>query len=338
MKGDRTPYLGLEFPPPRRPVERDVRERPEEPEPEPPRVRTNVLPFLATVVSVFMAGAGYPPLGNWSDLTRMLLHGWTFAVPLMAILLVHEFGHYIAARLHRVDASLPYFLPLPILSPFGTMGAVIAMRGRIRSRNALLDIGASGPLAGLVVAIPVLVLGLALSTVGPNSGGHYEQEGQSLLYLALKRMVLGPIPEGWDVHLHPTAFAGWAGLLVTMINLLPWGQLDGGHVAYALFGRRHDDIARLFRAALLPLFLYNAARFILPVLLGHSDLWWWFAVSNSLFWLMWYVVLGIIARVSGGSAHPHTEPGELSPGRRVVAIVTLVFFVLLFMPTPLAFY
>lgn len=340
MSEERTPYLGLEFPPPKKALERTVWERQEEPEPDPePRsVRTNVLLFLATVASVFMTGAQYPQISNWFDFKQMLLHGYTFAVPLMAILLVHEFGHYIAARLHRVDASLPYFLPLPFLSPFGTMGAVIAMRGRIRSRNALLDIGASGPLAGLVVAIPVLVVGLACSTVGPNGNGHYEQEGQSLLYMALKRLVFGRIPDGWDVQLHPTAFAGWAGLLVTMINLLPWGQLDGGHVAYALFGRRHDDIARVFRAALIPLFLYNAARFILPVVLGRSTMWWWFAVSNSLFWLMWYVVLGFIARASGGAAHPRTEPGELSPLRRVVAIVTLVLFVLLFMPTPLAFY
>jgi membrane-associated protease RseP (regulator of RpoE activity) len=341
MSDDRTPYLGLEFPPPQKRLNRDVWERQDAPEPDhsPRRVRTNVLLFLATVVSVFMTGAGYAGPSGSHDLLRLLLGGWTFAVPLLVILLFHEFGHYIAARLHRVDASLPYFLPMPFLSPFGTMGAVIAMPGRIRSRNALLDIGASGPLAGLIVAIPVLVLGLALSTVSPNHLEHGAmQEGQSLLYLALKRLVLGPIPDGWDVQLHPTAFAGWAGLLVTMMNLLPWGQLDGGHVAYALFGHRHDAIARLFRAALLPLFLYNAGRFILPVVLGHSNVSGWLAFSNSSFWLMWYVVLGVIARFSGGSEHPPTEPGDLSPGRRVVGIVTLVFFVLLFMPTPLTFY
>jgi membrane-associated protease RseP (regulator of RpoE activity) len=343
MSEDRTPYLGLEFPPSRRRIDVDVWEQQEEPKPAPRRVRVNVLLFLATVVSVFMTGAGYAaepkaPLGTWADLLRMVLGGWTFAVPLLAILLFHEFGHYIAARIHRVDASLPYFLPLPFLSPFGTMGAVIAMRGRIRSRNALLDIGASGPLAGLMVAIPVLAIGLSLSPVGVNGGAHYVQEGQSLLYLALKRAVLGPIPEGQDVQLHPTALAGWAGLLVTMLNLLPWGQLDGGHVAYALLGPGHERVARWFRAALLPLFLYNAARFMLPVLQDHSGLGWGFAFSNSVFWLMWYVVLGVIARASGGSAHPPTEPGELSPARRVVAVVTLVFFVLLFMPTPWAQY
>lgn len=347
MKSPESPFPELTFPPPRERYEPDVwAPRAPEPglDPSAPSYRRPVILFIATVVSVFLAGARYAaspeaPLGTWTDVVSVMLSGWTFAVPLMAILLVHEFGHYFAARLHRVDASLPYFLPLPILSPFGTMGAVIAMRGRIRSRNALLDIGASGPLAGLLVAIPLLAVGLSLSDVGPNPiGGHYDQEGQSLLYLALKRLVVGPIPDGEDVHLHPTAIAGWAGLLVTMLNLLPWGQLDGGHVAYALFGRQQDRYARLFRIALVPLFLLNAARFMVPVALGRSSLGWGLAVSNSLFWLVWFVVLGFIARLSGGAAHPPTEDSELSPGRRVVAVVTLVFFVLLFMPTPWATY
>jgi membrane-associated protease RseP (regulator of RpoE activity) len=300
----------------------------------------NALLFVATVLSVFQAGA-LASLGRPGDTWMEWLHaGAPFAVPLLLILVCHEFGHYIAARIHRVDASLPYFLPLPGLSPFGTMGAVIAMRGRIRSRNALLDIGASGPLAGMAVAIPVLAIGLSLSPVKANGldGGHYIQEGQSLLYMALKRLVVGVIPPGQDVQLHPTALAGWVGLLLTMLNLLPWGQLDGGHVAYALLGPKHHRVARLFRAALLPLFLYNAIRFMLPVALGHSDLGWGFAFGNSAFWLMWFIVLGVIGRFSGGAEHPPTDPSELSPKRRIVAIGTLLLFVLLFMPTPWATY
>jgi membrane-associated protease RseP (regulator of RpoE activity) len=342
MSEQRHPYFDVEFPA-SRPTPRSVWSRPEVPEPQPkPRnPRINALLFVATTISVFVQGAYYPNVDSWGDVLRTpirelfldTLTGWTFAVPLLGILLFHEFGHYIAARLHRVDASLPYFIPLPILSPFGTMGAVIAMQGRIRSRNALLDIGASGPLAGLVVALPVLAIGLSLSTVGPNPTGHYMQEGQSLLYLAIKRLVLGPIPDGYDVQLHPTAFAGWAGLFVTLINLLPWGQLDGGHVAYALFGKRQDGFARYVRLALLPLFVYNLAVFTLPVALGHSHLPMAVAVGNSLFWLMWYGVTGLIGRLSGGAP---TEPGELSPVRRVIAIITLIFFVLLFMPTPLS--
>ncbi|HVU03890.1 MAG TPA: site-2 protease family protein [Polyangiaceae bacterium] len=343
MSEERTPYLGLEFPAPRAPA-RDVwaRSGPPEPEPAPRRVRTNVILFVATVLSVFATGAKWSasggPITTWRELASYVLGGWTFAVPLMAILLCHEFGHYIAARIHRVDASLPYFLPAPIVSPFGTLGAVIAMNGRIRSRNALLDIGAAGPLAGMVVAVPVMIYGLSLSSVGPAHADGYIQEGQSLLYLALKRLVLGPIPEGYDVELHPTALAAWVGFLVTMINMLPWGQLDGGHVAYALFGEVQHFFARLFRWCLLPLFLYNAARFLLPVALSRSGLPWGFAVSNSMFWLMWFLVLGVIGRVSGGAEHPPTEPGALSPVRRVVAAFTLLLFVLLFMPTPLAQY
>src|SRR5688572_13627673 len=149
----------------------------------PPRWRTNLILFIATVFSVFLAGAGYagklPVDGSFLDVLRALPHGWTFAVPLLSILLFHEFGHYFAARFHRVDASLPYFIPLPFLSPFGTMGAVISMRGRIKSRNALLDIGASGPLAGLVIALPVLVIGLLQSPVQAIQSPSI-QEGQSL--------------------------------------------------------------------------------------------------------------------------------------------------------------
>jgi membrane-associated protease RseP (regulator of RpoE activity) len=310
--------------------------------PGPLRWRLNLALFVATILSVLLMGAIYraeEPPESLLGLLTILPTGWVFALPLMSILAVHELGHYVAARFHRVDASLPYFLPLPLLSPFGTMGAVITMRGRIRSRNALLDIGASGPLAGLVVAIPVVMIGLALSPVLPHTGSGYVQEGQSLLYLLLKRVVLGPIPEGHDVFLHPTALAGWAGLLVTMINLLPWGQLDGGHVAYALFGTRQHRYARYFRLALLPLFAFNVIRFAVPVLLGESSLPLGIAIgANSAFWLVWFVFLSFLAAASGGADHPPTEPGELSPARRIVAWVTLGFFLLLFMPTPWAQY
>lgn len=340
---ERPDTYDLRFPPPREAYEPYVDERRAVPQGEPrPRgssYRTQLILFVATVFSVFRAGSEYTGSpAAWTDVPGLFARGWAFAVPLLAILLCHEFGHYIAARIHRVDASLPYFLPLPLLNPFGTLGAVIAMRGRIRSRDALLDIGAAGPLAGLLVAIPVLAIGLMLSPVAPTVDGHYVQEGQSLLYLAMKRVVVGPIPDGYDVQLHPTALAGWAGLLVTMLNLLPWGQLDGGHVAYALFGSKQNGYARLFRLALIPLFLMNLARFVLPILHHHSTMPMEMAIGNSLFWMTWFIVLGVIGRVSGGADHPPTEPGALSPRRRVIAWLTLSFFVLLFMPTPMAFY
>lgn len=302
--------------------------------------RKNVGLFLLTLFSVFLTGAKWlhPALDLYDvgAVLRALPSGWTFAVPLLSILLFHEFGHFFAARYHRVPASLPFFIPMPVVSPFGTMGAVISMRGRIRSRDALLDIGASGPLAGLVIAIPVLLYGLAHSPVEVPPV-HSVQEGQSLLYLLLKRIALGPIPVDRDVMLNPVAFAGWSGLFVTALNLLPVGQLDGGHVAYALLGPRHNRFARWIHRSLLAVFAFNIVRFMLPVVRTQR----WDeagqAVSNSMFWLMWFGLLHLLARV-GGRDHPPTDPGELSRGRKVIAVITLVLFFLLFMPTPWAVY
>lgn len=315
--------------------------------PEPHRFdwRINIVLFAVTVVSVFLAGAMYPvpgaplpePPQGWAGLGAFLASGWRFALPLLAILLSHEFGHYFAARWHRVPASLPYFVPLPLFGLFGTLGAIIAMPARIRSRNALLDIGAAGPLAGMVVALPVMAIGLRLSPVIESPDIGY-QEGQSILYLLLKRLFVGPIPEGFDVNLHPTAFAAWAGFLITMINLIPFGQLDGGHIAYALFRDRHNAAARWIRLSLLGLFLYNLIIFVGPVFTGQSDRRLGDAFGNSAFWLVWFGLLFLLARLSGGVEHPPTEPGPLSPVRRKVAWFTLVLFALLFMPTPLATY
>jgi len=300
----------------------------------------NVVLFVLTVLSVFVTGAMYanPKLnpGDYGALLRALPSGWAFAVPLMSILLFHEFGHFFAARYHRVPASLPFFIPVPLVSPFGTMGAVIGMRGRIRSRDALLDIGASGPLAGLVVAIPVLVYGLMHSPIEMPSE-HSVQEGQSLLYLFLKRVTIGPIPVDRDVILNPMAFAGWSGLFVTALNLLPVGQLDGGHVAFALLGPKQNRIARFIHWSLLLVFAFNIVRFMAPIVRTRR----WDdagqAFSNSVFWLMWFGLLHLLSRV-GGRNHPPTDPGELSRGRKVVAVITLVLFLLLFMPTPWAVY
>ena len=310
--------------------------------PQPLRWKANLALFLATVVSVLFTGAdrwgaGIPRGIGLLGFAKALLGGWHFAVPLLAILLTHEFGHYIAARIHRVDASLPYFIPLPVYSPFGTMGAVISMRGRIRSRDALLDIGASGPLAGLCVAIPVLVVGLLQSRVEPIEG-HGLQEGQCLLYMLLKRVVVGPIPAGHDVFLSPMALAGWVGLFITMLNLVAVAQLDGGHIAYALFGPRQNRYARVIHAGLLLVFAYNAVRFVIPAALPWRG---WDpvedALGNSTFWLVWYGLIWVIKRV-GGEDHPPTEPGELHPVRKGLAVLSLVMFALLFMPTPMSSY
>ena len=269
----------------------------------------------ATVASVFLAGTGWgqvvPEEDGLGGLLKILPQGWPFAVPLLLILLVHEFGHYFAARLHHVEASLPFFIPMPVLSPFGTMGAVISMKGRIKSRNALLDIGASGPLAGLVIAIPVLVIGLMSSEVKPITGSGI-QEGQSLLYLLMKRIVVGPIPPGHDVFLSPTALAGWTGLFVTSLNLIPIGQLDGGHIAYAVFGRR--------------------ARYVSAITLVTTLL----LTLGSLSWILIAVIMLMMAFFLG-LRHPHIpdEGRPLDGHRKLVALFAAVMFILCFTPVPI---
>lgn len=293
--------------------------------------RINLACFVATVATVFWVA----PAWGWETPSGALDHlraGWPFAVPLLAILLCHEFGHYFAARWHGVPASLPYFIPIPL--GLGTFGAVITVPERIRSRNVLLDFGAAGPLAGLVIALAVLALGLSWSPVLPLPDSGYRQEGQSLLYFGLKYLVLGPIPEGHDVSLHPTAVAGWAGLLLTMLNLMPYGQLDGGHIAYALLGKRHTLLSRWVRRGVLVLFLVQLARFLTPIALGQSDQPWYFALLNSSTWLVWFVFLSLLRRSQDGDDHPETDDAVLSGARRVVAWLCALLFVLLFMPTP----
>jgi len=302
-----------------------------------------VLLFMLTVWSMFAAGKMYvtsetgPEPAPWYA-------GWTFAVPLLTILLAHEFGHYLAARWHGVPASLPYFLPLPpaIGSPFGTLGAIILMPGRIRSARALLDIGAAGPLAGMVVAIPTMIIGLRLSTVAPRMPGNFMQEGQSLLYMGLKWVALGPIPSTHDVFLHPTAFAAWAGFFVTSLNLLPFMQLDGGHVAYALFGHKHDPWSR--RAWWVPaaMLIYNGWVHAGPILRALPDseldqVSWAPVVSSLSLWGTLLVLLLVFRRMSKG-VHPPVDEPDLDRARILVARGTLLLAILLFMPSPLVAY
>lgn len=305
------------------PVDEPVAERESVPSTPPRRIfdwRINLALFVATALAV------------------LYTEGWRFALALFAILLAHEFGHYLAARFHHVPASLPYFLPLPILSPFGTLGAVILMPDRIRSRNALLDIGAAGPLAGMIVAIPMMLYGLSRSTVGPIPGGVYLQEGQSILYWVMKYTMFGPIPAGSDVQLDPVAYAAWAGFFVTFLNLIPFGQLDGGHIAFALFGDRQNRAAQLFRYVPFGLAVYNYLR---PVL--HSGVAAGLAQmaedhylpgGTTISWLVLFALLGVMQRFAGKD-HPPVDEFQFGRGRRAIALVSLALFVLLFMPTPL---
>jgi membrane-associated protease RseP (regulator of RpoE activity) len=293
----------------------------------PHRTRVALVLFVLTCLSVFWVGAitsgAVEARGNWA-----LWEGYPFALPFLAILVCHELGHYVAARVHGIDASPPYFLPLP-LPPIGTLGAVIGMSDPIRRRDALFDVGVAGPLSGLVIAVPVLIYGLYTSPVQAlDPGVTYDLEGRSLLYLAVLYGLKGSIPAGHDVMLNAPAFAGWAGLLVTMMNLVPAGQLDGGHVAYALFGPRQDVYSRRVRQALFVfggcMIAYGAwearhAQHALPSMLASSS------------WLLWAALLTGMSRVFGAQ-HPPTDEAPLSPVRRVMAWLCLLLFLLLFMP------
>ena len=280
-----------------------------------PKPNNRWLPVVLLVLTVISMVSTYTFMGamtelSWRGFLAGLPQGIAFACALIVILLSHEFGHFFTARHFGVAVTLPYLIPFP-LSPFGTMGAVIRMKDIPPSRRAMLLVGAAGPLAGLVLAIPILILGLSLSTVEPLPlGGGYVMEGNSLLYALLKYIVLGKwLPSGGeDVMLHPVAFAGWAGVLVTSLNLIPAGQLDGGHVAYAVLGRRARYLTWCVIAAVL--------------LLG--------TVWNS--WFLWGALLFFFSRVQ---IAPLDDVSLLTRRERVIAVVLLILFLVTFAPIPL---
>jgi membrane-associated protease RseP (regulator of RpoE activity) len=219
----------------------------------------NVILFLITLVTTTLAGAwtGGADVSLFDPIESLpnLATGLSFSIPLMLILLSHEMGHYFTSRRYGVDTSLPYFIPAVIPGPIsiGTFGAFIRMRSLPRTRAAMFDIGAAGPWAGFFVAFVAIILGLKWSQITPldtTQGGI--DLGNSIAFWTVARWVLGVDPDTVSVNLHPTAFAGWIGLLVTTLNLLPVGQLDGGHVIYSLFGpRSHRVISRLIWVSFL---------------------------------------------------------------------------------------
>jgi membrane-associated protease RseP (regulator of RpoE activity) len=299
--------------------------------------------FLATFLTTTAAGAilqhARAGVEGWNAVFP-IADGLSYSLPLLLILVSHELGHFVVARLHGVDASLPYFIPLPPTFGLGTMGAVIGMRDVTKDRRKLIDIGAAGPLAGLLVAVPVILYGLHHSPVGPLVKDA-EQEGNSLLYALLKHTVTGAwLPDGKrDVFLNPTAWAGWVGLLVTMINLIPIGQLDGGHIAVAYFGNRYSAFAsRLHRllpigAAAVFFWVLHAAR------LEAGDYWdegkgRTIAMVAALPWLIWYLMIRILRAASGGVNHPPVEETPLPRSRKLLFWVMVLVFAGVFMPIP----
>ncbi|MEO8877967.1 MAG: site-2 protease family protein, partial [Polyangiaceae bacterium] len=254
--------------------------------------------FLATVASMFTVRY----LGEDGTRAVRALHGAQFAGTLTAILLAHEFGHYFAARIHKVDASLPFFIPFPF-SQFGTMGAVIRMRGTIPTRAALLDIGASGPLAGLCVAIPAYLWGSAHSEFVTVTAGGGMELGDSIALRVMDHFATGTPPPGMELSLSPIAFAAWAGMLVTMINLFPVSQLDGGHVAYALLGPRQDRISVNVHRSMLVFFFVSVAAYCLRDIRGGIGFYRiGIHIQNSLFWLLWFHVLAVIGTTTATEA------------------------------------
>lgn len=268
--------------------------------------------------------------------TTTLVGGPAFGATLMGILLCHEAGHYVVGRLHGEDVSLPYFIPMPPFLTLGTLGAVIRMRSPIRDRRRLFDVGAAGPVAGMIVAVPLLAIGLSLSEVGPIPPDS-SIEGNSILYALLKFAVFGRwLPsDGIDVHLHPMALAGWVGLLVTMINLMPIGQLDGGHVARAVLGDAHEKwSARLHVALPIIGVVVGTSMFVVALRAGRD----WvgaleYSSSGLIPWLMWTVLLGWMRR-SAGEYHPAVDDVPLDRKRRIAAVGMLLLFVLILTPVP----
>jgi membrane-associated protease RseP (regulator of RpoE activity) len=265
--------------------------------------------LLATVATTVAAGAmqqGVDPFAH----PGLLYKGIPFSFTLLLILGSHEMGHYLVSRRHRLDVTLPYFIPAPPI-PFiiGTFGAFIKIRSPIQDKRALLDVGCAGPLVGVAVSIPVTVAGLLLSrtTVMPP-GPDLVVLGEPLLYQLLSWLVFGHLSPETQVILHPVAFAGWIGMLVTALNLIPYGQLDGGHVAYALF----------------PLFHRYISWTCLGLLLFCGFFFWYG-------WLMWALLLTWL-----GWRHPppyyHRVP--LDERRRLLGFVTILVFLLTFSPTP----
>jgi membrane-associated protease RseP (regulator of RpoE activity) len=291
------------------------------------RVWLHTVLLIATALTTTIAGVEHwlgfraefsdvslAPLLHSMTWYRLVVQGAWYSMTIMLILGAHELGHYFACRYYGIDASLPFFIPLP---PFffmtGTLGAFIRIRQPIHTKRMLFDVGIAGPIAGFVFAVPALFIGLALSTVTrvpPQFTGL--ELGEPLLYKLAAWLVWGPVPDGYSVNMHPMAFAAWFGLLATMLNLFPIGQLDGGHIAYTVLGRR---------SALL-------TRVMVVVVIGLTFVSW--------SWLLWSVLLVAMLFVFGVH-HPPTldDHVPLDPARKVLVAVALAIFILCFMPAPI---
>lgn len=296
--------------------------------PRPPRRWLHPVLFLLTCLTTTFAGVNmanelqagflfYEPLLFVINDPKAILSGLPFSISLMAIFITHEMGHYIVARLYGVDATLPYFIPLPFA--LGTLGAVIGMPPASKNRGALLEIGAAGPLAGFVVAVIVLLIGFSLSEVKSAeeiaaiaATTDYVVEGDSIIYALARWLIFGTLEPGADVWIHPVATAGWFGVYLTWLNLQPFSQFDGGHVAYAIIGPKA-------RYLTMSVFVY------LPLLA---------ILTLNPFWLSLTVLHIILGRLIGFD-HPPVEKDKTIRGRhKLVAFLCMLVFLACFVPSP----
>jgi membrane-associated protease RseP (regulator of RpoE activity) len=286
-----------------------------------PKLWKHVLLFFLTVATTTLTGAGHYQVFLSDFNTRevatswvLLAHGFVYSFTILGILGAHEMGHYLACRWYRIDATLPYFLPFP--SWTGTFGAVIRIREPFPTRTVLFDIGVAGPIAGFIVLVPALFYGLSLSTIVPEPARTDEliYLGEPLLFRGAAWLVFGTIADGYALNIHPIVFATWFGMLATAYNLLPFGQLDGGHITYATLGRWSTPI--------------SVATVATALLMTY--------VSTS--WVVMTIIM-LVMLVILGPRHPRViyEYEPLGRGRHLVALFALVILVLCFTPVPLAF-
>ena len=269
--------------------------------------------FTTDFATLNNANSGQLDAGALFTDPRFYLHGLWYSLTILAILGCHEMGHYLMCRRYHVDATRPYFLPAP-LPLTGTLGAFIRIKSRIPNKIALFDIGVAGPIAGFIVAVPALFLGLALSRVDrlPEDSSQLIELGEPLLFRLASWLVWGDVADGYSINMHPMAFAAWFGLLATALNLFPIAQLDGGHISYAVLGRRSTIVTLI----------------MIGVAIGLTF------VSSS--WVAWTVLLvAMIATM--GPGHPPTLDDEqrLDGGRLMLAAIAMVILLLCFTPAPI---
>ncbi len=301
----------------------------------------NIILFIATCITTTMGGVYWLGKDPY-DISNFTL-GLTYASLVILFLTFHEFGHYFAAKYHKVDVTLPYYIPMPmpeLVNPFGTMGAVIKIKAIIKSRKALFDIGIAGPIAGFVVAVACMVYGLMtlpsinyLYAIHPEyvTGGIPELSGltfsNTLIYVILKNIL--PLPPGSfippmnEIYHYPFLCAGWFGLFVTSLNLMPIGQLDGGHITYALLGGKHKIVARIFFGLLVVMSVIGILN--MTEVINYQEF-------GSPMWIVWVILLYFLVKIDHP---PFYDPEPLGIGRRLLGVFAFVMFICSFTPAPI---